>query len=189
MLRHSPIFWVAISVSLITGIYGVITARGVVAIPYAFINPLVLFLITSWKKFEPIKRHLEVLGGLIVFLNIPGSVYLHGLGIQYDIVLHFFVSFVSLQAVYLILPLLLNNPKIPRTTAAIVTVVGGLAFEGIQKLSDLLFGTNLFFDVAQSSRMDFVIDVLTNILGTTVGVVYLKFTSSPQKPAPKWLDK
>lgn len=179
MFKHSPIFWIALAASLITGIYGFTAGMGTIAIPYILLNPLVFFWITSWEKFAPIKRSLEVLGALIIFLNIPGSVYLHQLGIQYDIILHFFVSFVIFQVAYLILPILLNDPRMPRTTAAYITIIGGLAFEGAQKLSDTLFGTQLFFDVAQPITLDFALDILTDILGTVVGVIYLKFTAAP----------
>ena len=178
MFRHSPIFWVALFSSLATGIYGFITNQEVLAIPYTFINPSLLFLITSLKKFESVKRRLEILAALVIFLNIPGSVYLHRIGFQYDIILHFFVSFAAFQTAYLILPLLLKKPYVPRTTAALITIAGGFIFEGVQKLSDTLFSTALFFDIAQSTQLDFIIDILVNILGVLVGAIFLKFTSA-----------
>lgn len=181
MLRHRPIFWVAIAASLITGFYGLVTEQMVLFIPYGIINPLLLILVTSLSWLKPIKKDLDIIGALIIFLNIPGSVYLHKIGIQYDIFLHFFVSFLAFWSVYLILNLIVKPKKFARLIAVLITIFGGLAFEGVQKLSDVLFHTQLFFDVVQPIELDFMLDLIMDVLGAVMGAVYIKLTSSSDK--------
>ena len=66
------------------------------------------------------------------------------------------------------------SKKILLLTAFIVIAIGGVAFEGFQKLTDVIFGTHLFFDVVQPIGEDFKTDLLMNLIGAVAGFLYLK---------------
>ena len=171
-LRHKIIFWMAIGASLATGISGLAAGRLIIAIPYAFLNPLLLWIIPSFFKTPEIKNRLEILGSIILLTSIPGSVYFHPRGIQYDVIDHFLSGFLGFIMLATILSLKLKNKKSIFMLSFIGMAVGGLGFEGFQKLSDLILGTKLFFDAAQPIAVDFAIDIIMDIVGAAVGFFY-----------------
>lgn len=169
--KRKLIFWLAIVISIIVGLYGLLTNRMVIFIPYAVINPILFAAITSLKIFENIRGKLERLGAVIIFINIPGSLYLHDLGIQYDVPLHFAVGFIIFSALNYMMPLLLNNQSWNPVANVFLVIIAGLIFEGIQKSSDTLFGTKLFFDASQPIGLDFAIDITMNTLGALTAAI------------------
>lgn len=152
-----------------------LTNQMVIFIPYVFINPALFFTVTSLKIFEPVKQKLETLGAIALLINIPGSIYLHDLSIQYDIPLHFAAGWIAFFAINSAMPLLIKNVRWTPAAGIFLVIAGGLALEGIQKLSDIIFGTQLFFDVRQPAALDFTIDVLMNALGALTAAMRQNF--------------
>lgn len=181
-MRHSKVFWVALISCLITGIIGLAEKRPVIYISYLLIDPILFYSLTSLKILRPVRKRAEKIGALILFLNIPGSLYLHNLGIQYDVPLHFFIGMLGLQAAALILPFI-SKIKFSKLAMIGMVFLGGLIFEGVQNLSDILFGTNLATDMTQSKPFDFLIDILMNTLGAAVAAIFSKPASSQSEPA------
>ncbi len=180
-MKHSKIFWIAIIVSLTAGIIGIIQNRPIIYIPYLLINPALLFLLTSFKVLEPVKKKLEIILAITLFINAPGSIYLHSLPIQYDIPLHFFVGLLGYLAAFYILPLILRWGPSKISMIALV-FLGGVAFEGFQKVVDAIFGSNLSSDLMQSNRLDVSIDILMDAIGAIVAAIFTKQASSQSEP-------
>lgn len=181
-MRHSKIFWVAIAASLFAGVIGLAQQRAVIYIPYLLINPLLFFGITSIKIFEPVRRKLEIIGSIALLINIPGSLHLHSLPIQYDIPLHFAMGILIYLALSCVLPIILKN-RPSALTLILIVFLGGVLLEGIQKISDLIFGTMLSFDVVQSNWADILLDILMNVLGAIAAIKFSKPASSQSEQA------
>ncbi len=154
-------------------------------IPYAFINPLIFFSPRIVFTFIPsvqkrLSNHwlnnIERIGLGILLVNIPGSLYLHDLGIQYDRILHLSVAYLVFYVVFLVLsPIFTKLPdnidKIKALSiAGFVTSAGLFAWEGMQFSSDKLFGTHLFFDVVQPIARDVTEDILFGLAGTLLAI-------------------
>ncbi|MEK7590107.1 MAG: hypothetical protein AAB454_00140 [Patescibacteria group bacterium] len=183
------LFPLTIILSVAGGIFGLITNQMVIFIPYALINPSLMIAFASLRKIKFIENitlpswqeKIKLLGIITVLINLPGSLYLHRIGIQYDIPLHIANSFLVFLAFALIYPIIFyaTKQRIPSKktillTAIIAIAIGGLAFEGFQKLTDIIFGTHLFFDAVQSISEDFKTDLLMDLIGTAAGYLYIK---------------
>lgn len=177
--NHSLIFWVAVAISVIAGLYGLFSGRLVIFFPYALINPLALFLASALVSDLQRRRRLEFFSSLILLANLPGSVFFHGLGIHYDIPLHFLVALFAFNAIVLIL-----SPRYPNTEGLlwrcfIIVFIGGVAFEGLQWLSDNLLGTRLFFNPRIPPYSDGLKDILVNTAGALTGLFI--FSKKPRR--------
>lgn len=158
-------------------------------IPYAFINPAIFFLSRGvYEAFPNVRRrvtkewvgNLERLGVGLFLINIPGSLYLHGLGIQYDRFLHFtaaafgfLIAFLVLSPLFTRLPDKKDMPK-ALTISGLVTFVGLFVWEGIQFSSDRLFGTLLFHDAVQPIALDVTEDILFGFAGMLIALLLLR---------------
>lgn len=185
----NKLFTLTIILSVVGGIFGLITNQMVIFIPYAIINPALMIAFASLRKIKFVENitlpswqeKVKLLSIITIVINLPGSIYLHRMGIQYDIPLHIMSSFLMFLIFSLIYPIIfylikrqMPSKKILLLTAFIVIVIGGLAFEGFQKLTDVIFGTHLFFDVVQPIGEDFKTDLLMNLIGAVAGFLYLK---------------
>ena len=185
----NKLFTLTIILSVVGGIFGLITNQMVIFIPYAIINPALMIAFASLRKIKFIQNitlpswqeKIKLLGIITIIINLPGSIYLHRMGVQYDIPLHIMSSFLVFLAFSLIYPITfylikrrMPSKKILLLTAFIVIAIGGLAFEGFQKLTDMIFGTHLFFDVVQPIGEDFKTDLLMDLIGAAAGFLYLK---------------
>lgn len=181
MIRsYHPLFWFAFIVSFAVGIYGVLAGKAVIFVPYLFINPWLLLFAGQIIRSSPQRQRGEIAAALILLLNAPGSVILHELGIQYDIFLHFSVGLLSFEFIRLFLIQKTKSEKTAAAAAFFLVLIGGIGFEGIQKLSDVLFGTKLFFDVAQPIQVDVLLDVTMNISGAGLGWFLFGRKSKPK---------
>lgn len=182
-------FLLTIILSVTGGIFGLITNQMVIFISYAIINPAAMIAFASLRKIKFVENitlpswqeKIKSLGAITILINLPGSLYLHRIGIQYDIPLHIASSFLVFLAFTLIYPIIfysvknaLPSKKTILLTAVIAIAVGGLAFEGFQKLTDIVFGTHLFFDTVQPISEDFKTDLLMDLIGTAAGFLYIK---------------
>lgn len=115
----------------------------------------------------------------IVVLNAPGSLWLHGAGIQYDRFLHFSVAFFAAQIVVLVLVAYFQGERkrLVLGVAAVLAFVSLFAWEAFQWGVDVAFGTTLFFDVAQHIDIDFWEDILYGFTGAFLSLVliYLRY--------------
>lgn len=185
----NKLFSLTIILSVTGGIFGLITNQMVIFIPYALINPAVMIAFASLRKMKFVENitlpswqeKIKTLSVITVLINLPGSLYLHRIGIQYDIPLHIAAAFLVFLAFALIYPIIfysvknaLPSKKTILLTAIISIAIGGLAFEGFQKLTDIVFGTHLFFDAVQPISEDFKTDLLMDLIGTAAGFLYIK---------------
>ena len=185
----NKLFTLTIILSVAGGIFGLITNQMVIFIPYAIINPALMIAFASLRKIKFVENitlpswqeKVKLLSIITIVINLPGSIYLHRMGVQYDIPLHIMSAFLVFLAFSLIYPITfylikrrMPSKKILLLTAFIVIAIGGLAFEGFQKLTDMIFGTHLFFDVVQPIGEDFKTDLLMDLIGAAAGFLYLK---------------
>lgn len=184
----NKLFIFALIASFITGIYGLAIGDLAIGIPYLLIDPAILIAFGSLRKIKSVAKitsvewqnTIRILGSAILLLNIPGSVYLHSTGLQYDVILHFLSMLLVYIGVVLIYPVIFYHftNRLPGhehhiIAAFIISIVIGFAAEGFQKLIDVIFGTHLFSDVSQPIVVDFLIDILMDVLGAIVGVFYI----------------
>lgn len=195
----NKLFPLTIILSVAGGIFGLITNQMVIFISYALINPAVMIAFASLRKIKFVENitlpswqeKIKSLGAITVLIDLPGSLYLHRIGIQYDIPLHIANSFLVFLAFALIYPVIfysiknaLPSKKTILLTAIISIAIGGLAFEGFQKLTDIIFGTHLFFDAVQPISEDFKTDLLMDLIGTAAGFLYIKRRLSENLTVP-----
>lgn len=160
-------------------------------VAYGFINPIIFFLPRAAYCFvEAVRKrvspkwlwNIERLGVGVLLLNIPGSIYLHGLGIQYDRFLHFGAAFLFFFITMLALTLVQRFRRMTKKkrlgVTFLVTFVGLFAWEGIQFTSDRLFGTHLFFDAVQPIALDVSEDIIFGLVGILVATLLLRYSRS-----------
>jgi len=155
---------------------------------YALFNPLLMIAFASLRKINAIQKltkkewqeKLKLIAAILLLLNLPGSLYLHSLPIQYDIPLHFFATFASLIALMLLYPVLFKifKGEFPTTKHVIwisfvLIVIFGFGLEGFQKTADTIFNTKMFFDVTQPIVVDFWVDISMNVTGALAGLFYM----------------
>lgn len=115
----------------------------------------------------------------VIIVNIPGSIYLHDAGIQYDRFIHFGSAFGSfLLFVFLFIAFCHSFTNISIRAGRILGIsffalfIGLFLWEGFQFKLDQLIGTRLFFDEAQSIDVDFWEDILFGLLGLVAALFY-----------------
>lgn len=147
---------------------------------YGFVNPLlilfprIIYYRWSWireRTTVALIKRIEFLGALIIIVSVPGSLFFHDLGVQYDRFIHFstgillvFMASVIASAFY---ENHSDNKKHILKWSGIAVFIGFFLFELFQSYMDMIFGTHLFFDLKQ----DIVIDVTEDILFATFGLV------------------
>jgi len=151
-----------------------------VIIPYAVVNPILVLLSNFiFSKIENLKKSWFISFNKIIFfiilLNIPGSLFLHDIPFQYDRFLHFGMGFLVFQMSILVLSIFFSSSKRKVILFSIlITFIGLFAFEGYQYLNDVIFGTNLFFDVKQNIIVDFWEDIFWGSTGIILSAIYIK---------------
>lgn len=176
---------VGIVISLIVSVYELFTQqRGIVWVAYGIINPLILLLprviYYHWREIrESIAidtiKSVELFGTFIMAVNIPGSLFFHDIGVQYDRVIHFFTGVLIVLIASLIVALFykspLDNKKHILKWSGMAVFLGLFLFELLQFTIDKTFGTHLFFDFKQSITVDFMEDILFGIGGLVLGLL------------------
>ncbi|GMQ95160.1 MAG: hypothetical protein BMS9Abin13_272 [Patescibacteria group bacterium] len=185
---------ISIFISISTAVVELFTAgeATVVFYSYAFVVPLIILIPHAARA---VNRELQertterwllwmdriVFG--IVAINIPGSIYLHDAGIQYDRFVHFggaFLLFFMLVLLYLSFYGEKTGGKKQRITALVLSFfllfVGLFLWEVYQYTVDQIFGTQLFFDVAQSIQVDFWEDIFFGLLGISTALFYTSYS-------------
>ncbi len=167
LLRAEPVVFVA---------YGIVNPGLIIAFSQMIRHPkLKPYYSDAWKKIA--NQWLVI----ILLLNIPGSVYLHSLGIQYDRFLHYTAAFAALIAILIFFsPIMalrfgtrhLNMWSMLRF-AIVATFVGLFLWEGLQWSIDQVFGTQLFHDAVQPITQDATEDVLFGFLGMLTASFYV----------------
>lgn len=184
---------IGVIISLLTSVYELFTQqRGVVWIIYGIVNPLLLLspriIYYRWSRIRKritialIKR-IELLGALMIAVGIPGSLFFHDVGVQYDRFIHFsngiLLVFMASMIASTFYESHSDNKKHILKWSGIAVFIGFFLFELFQSYMDMIFGTHLFFDLKQ----DIVIDVTEDILFATFGLIlglfaiYHKFDS------------
>ncbi|MCR4279013.1 MAG: hypothetical protein NUV81_03905 [bacterium] len=164
-------------------------SRAVVFVSYAITNPLIILALYAVIRYSSIGsicsrewyRKMNRLIMVILLLNAPGSIFLHGLGIQYDRFLHFTIGFVFIFAITtLSAPFFVRlhpNKGIDKRrvimTAVVVVFVGLFAWELTQWSVDQVFGTQLFHDAVQTIVRDTTEDILFGFAGLLLAVLYI----------------
>ena len=180
---------VGIVISLIVSVYELLTRqRGIVWIAYGILNPLILLLprviYYRWREIrkratiDMVKR-VELLGALAIALNIPGSLFFHDMGVQYDRVIHFSTVALYVLMAFIIVSLFfekpLDNKKNVLKWSGIAVFLGLFLFELFQFMLDIMFGTHLFFDLKQSITVDILEDILFGTAGLALGLLYIYY--------------
>jgi len=175
MNKRSQIFWISIAISIAGGLIALAMQERAMFVIYSVIIPFLFIWVSSWRIFDPVRYEASQWASWIIFFNVPGSLLLHNLGIQYDIFLHGAMGFVSFYILWLIWPHVFRNKRFSLWWPILAIAFGGLAFEGVQLLSDMFFGTHSFFDITQTIEVDFVMDMVMDMVGAVVGIIYVKF--------------
>lgn len=179
----------AILLCWFAAILGYIKADPAVWVAYGFLNP-VLFLLPriTYELLPSVRKRLtaewlkniERVGLGVLLVNIPGSIYLHDLGIQYDRFLHFSAAFLVFFGAFLLLsPVFTKLPEKSEKNKAlaissVATFIGLFGMELIQWSSDQLFGTRLFFDVTQRIQQDVTEDILFGFAGLLLALLIFR---------------
>ncbi len=191
----------AILLSWTAAVIGFLQGDPAIWIPYAVINPLIFFLPRTVFSLAPSVRarltqdwlnNMERVGIGILLINIPGSLYLHGLGIQYDRFLHlsaaflgFYVAFLILSPIFTKLPNKKDKAK-ALIISSLVTFIGLFVWEGVQFSSDKLFGTLLFHDIVQPIQRDFTEDIIFGFIGLVLALALFHYSKNTWR---KYADK
>ena len=179
---------ILVSVSTAVVEFFVEGALTVVFYSYAFIVPMIVLvphvLYAASRRFrERISGDwllwIDRLAFGVIIINIPGSIYFHDVGIQYDRFIHFgsaFGAFLIYMFLFIAFRHLFANRSINigriLGISFFVLFVGLFIWEGFQFRLDQLLGTRLFFDAAQSIEVDFWEDILFGFLGLVAALFY-----------------
>ena len=183
--------FIAIGLCWIAALIGWQIQDPAVWVAYAFINPILFLMPRATFSFVPLIRNrltkewlknVERIGLYVLLVNIPGSVYLHELGIQYDRFLHFAAGLlVYYAAILLLTPLftkqLSGNKKKILGINFIATFIGLFIWELIQWSSDQLFGTHLFFDSKQPITLDVTEDIIFGFAGLLIALLIFRHSN------------
>lgn len=159
--------------------------KTVVFIPYAIVVPIVLLLPRFlWRVLPSLRRSwdgawlasVQRVNLALVAFNIPGSLWLHAMGIQYDRFLHFAVGIATVFLLSL-LALGFEQMFLGRVLKKDILIwsgafmlIGVFLWELLQFTIDRASGSRLFYDVAQDIRADFIEDIAFGLLGSLVGL-------------------
>jgi len=183
----SVAFIVATILSLAASAYGLYTEDLTLFIPYLFLHPTLLWFVGSLRLFNPINRittpdwshALQTWMAWAIMFNIFESVFFAEMGFQYDIFLHFGVSFFLTLVTFLLYPVIryLITEKVLRRyhsvrAVILIMIIGGIGFEALEAASDTLFQTKLFWDASQSIQVDVAVDLFMDGLGIAVALMY-----------------
>lgn len=180
---------VGIIICLIVSVYELFTQqRAIVWVVYGIINPLILLLprviYHHWREIRErvainTIKSMEFFGTLIIAVNIPGSLFFHDIGVQYDRVIHFFTGVLIVLIASLIIALFykspLDNKKHILKWSGMAVFLGLFLFELLQFTLDKTFGTHLFFDFKQSITVDFLEDILFGTAGLALGLLSIYY--------------
>lgn len=114
---------------------------------------------------------------LALILNGLGELYLYKLyqyGIQYDKLIHFSTTFMSVVVLASFLEIWFEQPfKKAVGLAIFIVLAGGLIWEVFEFSSDLFFKTSEFGVYGQYKFSDTIFDILSDILGVVSSSIYL----------------
>jgi len=178
-----------LAISIITAIVSIFTTgdKTIVFYSYGFVVPLLILIPNLAYRFHtPTKNIFGKKGMLFVnlfmlsmlLINIPGSLYFHPEGIQYDRVIHFSVALLVLLLVVMLRILLLEKSarlqaKVQILTTSFIGVFAALfVWEGYQYSVDQIFGSKLFFDATQNIYVDVTEDILYGLAGMLIALLY-----------------
>ena len=183
---------------MIIAIFEIFENNYYLAVVWLIITPILLFLPRNLYKIKLINNNynanllfLTELFSLIFLIDgVSGTLFLYKLGIDYDSFVHFsnFLLITILVALFYTLlfnkyNLKVNNKKVAIFSFLSTFIVGVLLWEPFQKLNDILFGTQLFHDFAQDTKLDTLLDISFG----TVGVLVASFLI--YKHWDSWLKK
>lgn len=157
----------------------------VILIPYGILIPMAIFiprlLQPLIRKYYQLSRGwlslTEKLIFYLVLINIPGSIFFHRIGVQYDRFIHLSAGVLCTLILFLILLPLLKIHEFKKlhilSILFILAMSSNFLWEMWQLTSDGVFGTQLFFDLAQSIQQDFSEDVSFAAIGIIISMFYL----------------
>jgi hypothetical protein len=178
-----------IIISLIVSVYELLTQqRGIVWIAYGILNPLILLLprvvYYRWRGIREratigMVKRIELFGALVIALNVPGSLFFHDMGVQYDRVIHFSTVILYVLMASLIVSLFYEKPSDNKKHilkwSGIAVFLGLFLFELFQFTLDTVFETHLFFDLKQSITVDILEDILFGTAGLVSGLLLVYY--------------
>jgi len=149
------------------------------AILYAIVSPAAILGVGIFAYLHPRADRTWYARALwitlpIVLLNIPGTIVLHSLPLQYDRFLHLAVGFLVLLMAYQLVSLWSR----PLRRALILTIAGLFIFEGFQWSSDRIIGTNMFSDLTQTIERDVTEDIAFGLGGALLAVAWVRKRSN-----------
>ncbi len=178
-----------LAISSITAIISLIIEGDMTIVFYSYgiVVPLLILVPNLVYRFHKATSNILGRKGIwfinlfmltILLVNIPGSLYFHSAGIQYDRIIHFSAGLLIFLLVVMLRVLLLSKSKRLRaktqilTTSFIGVFVALFVWEGYQYSIDQIFGSKLFFDAAQSIYVDVTEDILYGLGGMIIALVY-----------------
>jgi len=159
---------------------------------YGFVVPVLVLLphiactvsdkVATYISKEWLRR-FDWYAFFIIAINIPGSIYFHDLGIQYDRFIHFGSVFFGTLLV-LIFYLLIQIQIRKRHTLKSYTLLFSLVFvfaglflwEAYQYTIDAVFGSKIFYDASQSIVLDVKEDILFGLAGLILAIAYINYS-------------
>lgn len=138
-----------------------------------FVFGPILFFAPRWMMKEKTDL-LEVFAIIIFIINSFGAIYAFKNIPNYDSMAHILNSAITYFSIMILFSYKngrYQDKTIALTTSFLIIVVLGVLWEGYQKSNDILFGTHMFYDPRQPIRLDFAMDIFSNMIGAFIASV------------------
>jgi len=125
-------------------------------------------------------KELDYYAAFIILLNVPGTLYLYEINVQYDRLTHLscaFLAFIIFTLLWLPTVKKLNFKKL-LVFCFFMCILGLFLWEGVEYITDGFFGTKAFFDIGQDIVTDTTEDIFFGFFGLAFGFIYLSHNSS-----------
>ena len=148
----------------------------------AFVSALLIVAPRAvfWPKDENGRRALERLQGIItagLIINGFGGLGLYKLyriGFEYDKFAHFVTSLIfTIGLVYFLRDWFGKNFRKAVVFSSLIVLVGGILWEFLEALSDIIFDTNFLGGGTGAIRADTTMDMVMNVVGIAVGIIWV----------------
>ncbi len=167
---------------MLIGLVQLLDKKYYLAVVWIFVTPILLLVPRNIYKIKSIKNKynakvlflMEAFSLIFLIDGASGTLYLYPLGIDYDSFVHF-INFLLITILVALFYTFFNNKnnlsnkEVSRFAFLSTFVVGVLFWEPFQKLNDILFGTQLFHDFVQDTKLDTLLDLGFGAIGTLVG--------------------
>lgn len=172
-------FWIEGRLTIVSRSYGFIVPIFIL-LPHVarfFSGSLKKYLNTQWLRL------FDWYAFFIIAINIPGSIYFHKIGVQYDRFIHFgsaLFAFLVFLLFLITFQVRIRKKRAKRGAlllfSFVVLFLSLFLWEGYQYTVDGVFGSKLFYDVAQDISVDVWEDILFGLVGLIFGVMYANYS-------------